>query len=328
MFLRTSSQPVDIVYSLMGIFEIAIDPFRTERKYVYLFQDLARKTAAINSQGPAWLTISGVDGSLIPRSPSSQILPKYPHVPNDGEPTYKDKAGNNQWVGQWVDKTDDYISRFDIQFFTHSHPHIINAQMIVIKSAFINNRKKRRMRLKLGRTGKYQGSCICRKDGGGFFSNGTEIEGCQAVYVGKVGDLRIYTKSLYANQYYFLFMKWRPSSGGWKLIGDGVFRPNTGGPNFKPTSAVMGKRQIFTVGSGSQTWKDKWPQKGSGPLDLRKSNFKYHSYGVVPLKDAHQGLSMTSKSIAWLGDKVRSLQLNSKTPVTLPYQIDTDAIDV
>jgi hypothetical protein len=308
MFLRTSSNQVDIVYSLMGIFDISIDPFRDERDYMYLFQDLARKTAAISSLGPAWLTISGVDGSLIPRNTKSRILPKYPHVDSDDKPTYR-KGGVDYWVGQWVDKTDDFISRWDIKFFTHSQPHIINARMIVIYWAKIINRPNRRVKLHLGRTGRYKGTCTCRMNGGGFFSRGDELEGCQAVYIGKVGDLKIWKKSVYADQYYFLFMDWRPSSGGWKIIGDGSFRPDLAS-KFKPS--VMGTRQIFTVGNGSQTWKDKWPEKNGGPLDLRTRRFRYHSYGVVPLKDAHRGLSTTSKRIAWLGEKVREIEMTGR----------------
>jgi hypothetical protein len=119
--------------------------------------------------------------------------------------------------------------------------------------------------------------------------------------VGNLVSLDKKDKKTHAVRYYFLFMRWRKSNGGWEVVGDGVFRANKGKPKFTP--AALSGPYIFTVGRGSQTWLDKWPQKGKGPLDLRTSHFRNHSYGVSPLKDAHNGLSQTSKSIAWLGHK-------------------------
>ncbi|VTT73572.1 unnamed protein product [Fusarium fujikuroi] len=47
MYVRTSSVSVDVVYSIMTIFGIRIDPYRKDREPQFVFDDLARKTAAL-----------------------------------------------------------------------------------------------------------------------------------------------------------------------------------------------------------------------------------------------------------------------------------------
>lgn len=125
--MRTSTHPVDVAYSIMGIFNLQIDPYRKNREPEFLFNDLARKAAARWNVGPVWLTIGGLIGSNIPRSDDSQIVFNFPHVEDAGEDS-DDKPPEMafiefnrewiDWVGYHVDDSQYYIKRYDIRFLT------------------------------------------------------------------------------------------------------------------------------------------------------------------------------------------------------------------
>ncbi|KAI9768167.1 MAG: hypothetical protein M1840_004997 [Geoglossum simile] len=273
MFLRTSSHPVDIVYSVMGIFGLRIDPYRDERQVDYLFYDLARKTAAIGEIGPAWLTISGVRGSTIPRDGVSRILPRYPDSKPDKKPTYP----SDKWVGDFVDQSADYIKRFDIKFVTHSQPHIINARMLPVTHFQLINRN--------GTANVNLGS----NQGTSYYNGPPNLMGLQAVYVGQVGKVKIGIDAKYPDAHYFLFMKWDRGNGGWDVLGDGVFVPRRASTFNFP----LKPRWIFTVGKGAQTQTQKWLQTGNSLLDVSTQKLN-RTYGVVPLSDFN--ISKPSKS--------------------------------
>jgi hypothetical protein len=133
MFLRTSEHPIDVVYSVMGLFDLQIDPYRKNRQAEYLFQDLARKAAASTIYmyigSPCWLTLGRITGQnsafYIPRDSASQLLPQFPDIQNNQPPTYH----NGISVVDMVDNSGNIIKKFDIKFITHSHPHIVNCLM-------------------------------------------------------------------------------------------------------------------------------------------------------------------------------------------------------
>jgi hypothetical protein len=80
MYLRTSSKPADLVYSITGIFKLQINPFRKNPDPRYVFSDLARKIATMPGVVPYWLTIGGVTCSTdVTGDRNSRIVLKFPH---------------------------------------------------------------------------------------------------------------------------------------------------------------------------------------------------------------------------------------------------------
>jgi hypothetical protein len=88
MLLRTSEHPINVVYSVMGLFDLQIDPYRKTRQADYLFKDLARKAAASTIfsyiGSPCWLTLGRITGQnsalYIPRDSASQFIPQFPDI--------------------------------------------------------------------------------------------------------------------------------------------------------------------------------------------------------------------------------------------------------
>ena len=88
MFLRTSKKPVDIVYSVAGLFNIRLDPYDEDRDVQDVFNEFACKAATLGDVGLGWLTIDsderrGVD--KLPRDPRSLIIPKVPIYGKSGQ---------------------------------------------------------------------------------------------------------------------------------------------------------------------------------------------------------------------------------------------------
>lgn len=325
MFMRTSSHPVDVVYSLMAIFNTPIDPYRNNRTATFVFNDLARKTAARSLIGPVWLTIAGIAGSEIPRNQKSAILPKFPHAKNghSNKPPKMQFGKKKEWVGYHVDDSPFYIPRYDIKFLTHSAPHIINATMLKVKShtflspKFIprSGNKRSKRTVATIQLGSMTGKCTYF----GRIPNKPRPRSVYALYVGKVADMRKSSAALqstdivefgkaplatlnFAGQHCLLFIEWDKKLKKWEYIADGSFKPGTG---WNPPPG----RYMLTIGAGAQTAVWRWPVPNSlrssiGPdnLDFRKRGF-HHSYGFQPLPDYKHTPAM-KHNIKWEYHKV------------------------
>ncbi|KAL2678980.1 hypothetical protein Neosp_009734 [[Neocosmospora] mangrovei] len=231
MFMRTSSKPVDVVYSIMGIFGISIDPYRKNRSPSFLFNDLARKTAAKARIGPAWMMLSGVGGKA--------------NVKSNNEPPKMAFGKRWEWVGYHVDDERFYVPRYDIKFLTHSHPHIINSRMMELKS---HSRKSsitlRRYGVKVSksriasiRLGSAKGQCTYL----GKIPDNPPPRTVFALYIGKIQDMSKRSGMLgqngfvefskrprvnFGGQHYLLFIKWDKRHKKWVYIADGAWKPN------------------------------------------------------------------------------------------------------
>lgn len=104
-----------------------------------MFNDLARKTAAVSGIGPGWLAIGGVARSDIPRNSALGIVFRFPYNEDAGEkgdnkpPKMRfTNSRHKEWVGYYVDDLQYFLYRFDIKFLTQLHPHIINATMLSV----------------------------------------------------------------------------------------------------------------------------------------------------------------------------------------------------
>jgi hypothetical protein len=303
MFLRTSEHPIDVVYSVMGLFGVQIDPYRKNRDATYLFNDLARKAAASTITkaigSPCWLTLGRITSvnagdATIPRDPVSRLIPQFPNIQPNQTPTYNDGRS----VVDLIESSGNYIRVFDLQFITHSHPHIINARVSWLRKGDIDVRRNRLTFRTKAATCHYQDfNGRLQKRGG---------SGIVAVYVGKVEsmtagkiawprsrmDLR--TK-LYNNGRYLLFMEYRGNQ--WQLVGNGIFMPSVAKWNPPPN------RYIFTVGENAQQQKSIW-RADMRPADARVTPFRYHSYGIIPLPDFLTPTAATQpRSIFWYGYK-------------------------
>ena len=289
LFLRTSKYPVDMVYSIMGIFGLQIDPYRQVRTPDYLFNDLARKTATLGAFGPAWLTIGGVTGSSIPRSKESRVIPEFPNTAPNTLPTYSINGASPKWVGQFVDASSNYVRNYDIKFVTHSHPHIINAHIFRIRH--ISTKRMRRNMASLS-LGYIRGTCYYRGD---LKANWRDTE---AVYVGEISYMGFGSSSRFNGWRYFLFCRWDKNNGRWDVVADGAFRPRRG------TWRLPKERWIFTIGRQAQDFKKRWPQSGHQLLDQRRHMFRHHSYGYIPLDD-YRVDDPEKRKIKWAGYLVR-----------------------
>ncbi|KAK7742423.1 hypothetical protein SLS62_010731 [Diatrype stigma] len=317
MYMRTSSRPVDVVYSIMGVFGLQVDPFKKNRDPTFIFNDLARKTAA--KVGPAWLIIGGVTGSDIPINPDSYVIPEFPHtekagVKSDNKPAKMNFRGRWEWVSSHVDHSPDYIESFRpsdqaICFLTHSQPHIINATMIPlnekpyittkdkpVQREGVKNARRTVAHVKLGRE---KGRCVYYGNLTGTWRRPGEI---QAVLVGKVGNMRDKgidlpaTKKSYKGGYYFLFFHCTRKQKRWRIVANGVWTPSSS--SWRPPS---NKRFIFTVRENGHGYSRKWPADDNYRFDQRHRRF-CHSYGVDPLVDRPPNRPRV-KLIQWFGSK-------------------------
>ncbi|KAG9506518.1 hypothetical protein J7337_000050 [Fusarium musae] len=115
----------------MTIFSIRIDPYRSTRAAQFVFDDLARKTAALTAIGPVWLTLGGVTGCVFPPDPQSGLLPEFSHTADTAPTTAV--GGKTVSVGNYLDDSPWYVRRYDMHFVSHSQPHIINAAIFKVK---------------------------------------------------------------------------------------------------------------------------------------------------------------------------------------------------
>ena len=289
MMMRRSSQPVDIIYSAMGCFGLQIDPYRKNHDPEYLFNDLARKAAATKGLGPAWLNIEGVAGSEIARNPASRIVPAFPQTSPDKPPIWTAAGGTKKGAATFITKLADYVSRFDAIFITHSHPHVISAYMLPLTWGRVIASGKANAKLWTMSGTIYYSSKLDRKS----------WKNVHAIYIGEVGDMGTGPKAPHKGYYYFLFLKWR--GGQWDFYGDGSFRPQGG--KWRAPKGRM-NRWLFTIGQGAQDRIRRWQAPSAGFwLDQRTTNFRHHSYGIVPLKDFLINNS-PQRQIAWFGIKV------------------------
>ncbi|OAA53606.1 Heterokaryon incompatibility [Niveomyces insectorum RCEF 264] len=345
MYLRTSSKPADVVYSIMGIFALQIDPFRKNREPRYLFNDLARKTAAKRNVGPVWLTIGGVTGCDIPREPDSHIVLRFPHREPAGKesdnepPTMQFQAGAAaEWVGYHVDDSRWYIKQYDMRFLSQSHPHIINAVMLTMSDAQSGIRVRKVPRVTPATWRNYVRRNVAVFTIGGYRAHlvwwgdvsRAVARRLQAVFVGEVGDMTkeaggpklnlTHETSIapspvsYRGMAFFLFMEY--TNRHWHVVGDGVFS----GParHFRNR-----RRSIFTVGAGSQQFLSRWPVYGKTSFDACDWSLR-NSYGVEPLRDWRVARNLEQEQrIQWFGVRnMRPERIIPWTTYTLVYDID------
>ncbi|KAF2741170.1 hypothetical protein EJ04DRAFT_571876 [Polyplosphaeria fusca] len=334
MYMRTSSKPRDVVYSIMGIFKITIDPFRKARDPAYLFRDLARKTAAKWNVGPAWLTIGGIRGSDIPHDPKSRIIPKFPHAEKAGEksndkPPQMAFGGRFEWAGYHVDHSPFFIkefkpfSNFDIKIMTHSHPHLVNASMLRVKW------EGRLSPVRVGRMGTYpvkKKHAYIRIGGrrGPCVYDGSLSGRVYAVFVGTVGDMRDYGVDLkpstrsYRTQKYFLFFKWNKPKKYWHIVANGVWEPPS--PTWEPSSS---NRYIFNVGEHAQERLWRWPVDDPLWVELDVRGRRLHrSYGIELLPDWRRK-DPEDRSIKWFGSQYQYPPVAPRfKPVHVRFKLD------
>ncbi|OAA59175.1 Heterokaryon incompatibility [Niveomyces insectorum RCEF 264] len=330
MYLRTSSKSADVVYSIMGIFKLQIDPFRKNREPRYLFNDLARKTASKPAIGPVWLTIGGVTGCDIPREKDSRLVLKFPHAEAAGEesdnepPTMIFATGlKPEWSGYHVDDSQWFIKRFNIKFISQAHPHIINAVSYMMRGRETTRRPQKVPRVTPPPSGGGKAKKYVTRDSAVFNIGGyrSTLVWCgnlenawrrklRAVFVGEVGDMTKGTRGLdlnisnessisrnrvkYDGLSFFVFLEY--GSRSWRVVGDGVF----GTPAFK---LVNGPRSIFTIGANAQTAWQSWHVDSRTSFDRRHRYF-HHSYGVEPLRDWRLTRGPEQdRIIGWFGNK-------------------------
>jgi hypothetical protein len=315
MLLRTSTKPVDIVYSVMGLFKVKLNPYSEDYDLQYLFNDLARKAAAVGSDdsgsgegdavgsdkghahkvngmyGMEWLCIGGVLGSVgrLQRDDSSFLIPKVPdYARAHGAPWYF-VGEKGKLSGDLVDDSRLAISRYHITFITDSQPHIICAVMLKVRNIKpVPSAKGATVKEALISLGAVKG-LYCRYHG--------KIDGgdIKAVVVGTVGSWDNF-RSPIVGQQYVMFMKWMKD--GWKLVGDGTV----------PVKEVWLKgidRQHFTIGTGSQRVHPTWPCDVKPTLLSKKLP---RSYGVVPLDN--YGTNDQGWDVSWFGYKVSNAPQN------------------
>ncbi|KAF2733412.1 hypothetical protein EJ04DRAFT_468378 [Polyplosphaeria fusca] len=278
MFMRTSSKPVDVVYSIMHIFKTHIDPYRKNRKPEFVFNDLARKTAAKTRVGPVWLTIGGVWGSEIERDDYSYLVPKFPHtqdanIQSDNSPPKMGFGTWWEWTGFHLDDSPYFINRYDIKFLTHSHPHNIAARMLRVTGMvhkpgktfprFGAAKPARRKRATMDLGAMTGGTCIYNGD----IPKPSKNPYLYALYVGQVADMsssswgsgRVrYAKppppgSNFSGRKYLVFVNWNKKHKRWDVVADGVY--------LAPSSGwiISSTRMMLTIGEGAQKRHKKWP---------------------------------------------------------------------
>ncbi|KAF7932048.1 uncharacterized protein EAE97_009069 [Botrytis byssoidea] len=319
MFMRTSTKSIDVVYSIMGIFNLVIDPFKKNHDPSFMFNDLARKTGATPSIGAwGWLTIGGVTGGDIPFDGTSGIIPRFPHdeakvAATTNQAPEMNFGGRWEWVGHHVDHSPFYITSpgsystsHNINFMTHSQPHIINATMIpvnhkpIVKGSRLvmtGGRKGVRRTVSMLKLMNSWGRCVHSGDLAGSWSQPGSI---QAVFVGKVGDMSTAVEVAkprygYAGWMYFLFFKYSRSEKKWQIVANGAWNPPKG------WKLPVSSRSIFNVGHHAQERLKKWSADDNLWVDQRYQLFR-HSYGVEPLRGWLSDHPKERK-IKWFGSK-------------------------
>ncbi|KAF7923806.1 uncharacterized protein EAE98_007624 [Botrytis deweyae] len=308
MFMRTSTKSIDVVYSIMGIFNLVIDPFKKNHDPSFMFNDLARKTGATPSIGSwGWLSIGGVTGSDIPLDTTSGIIPRFPHdeakvASTTNQPPEMDFGGRWEWVGHHVDHSPFYVTSpgsystsHNINFMTHSQPHIINATMIPVnhKPMLIGSRpvatagrKGVKRTVSMLKLMNYSGRCVHNGDLAGPWSRPGSI---QAVFVGKVGDMST------AVEVAKPLSNYTGSEKKWQIVANGAWNPSTG------WKLPVSSRSIFNVGYRAQERLKKWSADDNVWVDQRYQLFR-HSYGVEPLRGWLSDYPRERK-IKWFGSK-------------------------
>ncbi|EFX01496.1 hypothetical protein CMQ_6438 [Grosmannia clavigera kw1407] len=267
MYMRTSSKPADVVYSVMAIFKVKIDPYRKNRAPQFLFEDLARKTAADRNIGPVWLTLGGIYGSEIWQQPDSGLIPRFPHGQKAGQKSDNEMPkvvhkGRVQWAGHWMDNSPWYVKEYKMQFLTHSQPHLIQATMLRLRgvskprNSDLRKRGNKTVTRNVGNIniGGIRGECtyLGRLD---KYNNTT-----QAIYVGDIGKMPDYGEETidFRGQQYLLFVRYDCKQHSWTILADGAFKATS-----RKWKTSPGDRYIFTMGRGPQAFY-RWPVKDLG----------------------------------------------------------------
>jgi hypothetical protein len=288
ILLRTSTHPVDVVYSVIGLLGVEVDEYRKQRTVQFLFNDLATKAAVMRN--PGWLAIGGVDGSSIPRDLDSHLIPCVPIYEGQNLPFYDSSDGRCQ-SHELVSDSETYIRTYSIRFKNSSLPHIICAHMLHITSSTTpqqtENRNQYSNSLEFNsESGKLKGKCTYR---------GNQSD--TAVLVGTVGSWS-FPPSPHKDDHYMIFISWERSK--WIVCGDGrlTLRGNEELP----------QRQHFLVG------KDAPPTLMSWHCDCKSEETQTLklplSYGVSQLPDIAPPDKMQRKPIHWYGIKVHHPTLN------------------
>ena len=289
MFLRTSTRPVDIVYSVIGIFNVEID-YDEDRGLQGLYNELACKAALRGGFGLGWLTMGGLSGSvgILERDESSLLIPKVPIYPeSQGTPYYL--IGGKHVVAGLVFAKGNVIHdlaihpcRYHIKFDTDSHPHIVCTAMFEVAKG---DQQRRRLTLR-GVKGDQEFTCDYQ---GIIHPNST------AILVATHG-------TVVRTHIYALFIQW--TKNGWELTADGKIWDvpwSSGGDDARDEVAKLPRRH-FTMGKGAQKVIPSWP------CDHENSKISITalplSYGVLFLESYFVGDgSDKSKKVAWFGRK-------------------------
>ncbi|KAF8343629.1 hypothetical protein F5887DRAFT_1075731 [Amanita rubescens] len=302
MLMRVSTRPVDVVYSVMGFFDIQLDPYDEDRDAQDVFNEFARKAATLGSHGMAWLAA----GDKVPRDPSSFLIPSLPGYDDskrppakhysglpyhgcseddkrfllkgsEGAPWYYLRASTTEWALSSDLLNDVYKTKWSyyIKFDTDSQPHILCAHAL----------KNTEIRLPPRRPNAGNGGMIYRRVKEGDISDPFRDIDYDVVILVASSDRE-----------YFYALKLRWTKEGWVFGGDAtvLLEPT-------PTMDKLPRRVHFTVGKGSQTVVRSWPCDHGGSQTSTES--LPMSYGVILLKN--HGIANTSKltKVVWFGKK-------------------------
>ena len=311
MFLRTSTRPVDIVYSVMGLFNVEID-YNEDRGLQGLYNELVCKATLLGGFRLGWLTMGGLSGSvgILERDESSLLIPRVPiYLESQGTPHYL--TGGKHVVAGLVFAKGDAISdiaihpcRYHIKFDTASHPHIICAAMFEVAKG---DQQRRRLTLR-GVKGDQEFTCDYQ---GIIHPNSTAI---------LVATHGIINKPVYPH-IYVLFVRWMKN--GWELTADGkVWNVpwSSGGDDARDDVAKLPRRH-FTMGKGAQKVIPSWPcDHGNSKISIMPLPL---SYGVLFLESYFVGDSSDKpKKVAWFGRKASKpfQSLHARSSSLVPHK--------
>jgi hypothetical protein len=224
-----------------------------------VYTDLARITAAEGR--PEWLIIGGIFGDEIPREPRSRLLPICPSVKSNELPTYTINR-KPEATTKYVTCAAFFLDNFDIEFKTHSLPHIVSARMFKVKSTpkpYGKNRSPRssdQVNFKYARI-KFEGGLEGKVK---YFGSRGEM----GVYVGKVSRAP-YSVNMFNTKSgrYFLFMSFS-SKDGWQQVGAGLFEKSRG--------SYSKRKTMFTIGRGASPYLYTWPYDYNTTHSWRRVN--------------------------------------------------------
>jgi hypothetical protein len=289
MLMRTSTRVVDIAYSVMGFFNVQLDPYHEDRKLQDVFNELARKAATRGGNGMGWLLMGGVSGPyFLKRDQSSLIIPKVPEYGgSQGVPYYTSDRGIRQLA---ADVFTNYSlslkirGEYHIKFDTDSQPHIMCG--VMFKDA---GDETPRNIINLRGVG----------DGRLYENVKYEIRGDNDIPSGVVillvatTDFERHSSKAIPDRY-VLFLKW--SENGWVLVADGNITMDIDEHEIKKMP-----RRHFTIGKGSQVEVCSWacdhdcPKIRTAPLPS--------SYGILLLEDYGVKGSKKLNKVIWFGKK-------------------------